>query len=117
MWTVDHHVEALPAGARSRKYRFDYRAANAEIQRRGLKQQGTSGWVMLSPEPSVPPAPADGVDTGYSPFEGGRPAGEESFDDLVAVAADLRALHIEQRAGKSGPEGRVPAVAWEARGG
>eukprot|EP00966_Prymnesium_polylepis_P198478 4599693-Prymnesium_polylepis.1 len=42
LWTVDHHVEALPAGARLRKYRFDYRAANAEIQRRGLKQQGTS---------------------------------------------------------------------------
>ena len=26
-------------------------------------------------------------------------------------------LHLEQHAGKSGPEGRVPAVAWEARGG
>ena len=42
--TVDHHVEALPAGARSRKYRFDYRAANAEIQRRGLKSsRGRAG--------------------------------------------------------------------------
>eukprot|EP00966_Prymnesium_polylepis_P165050 3816261-Prymnesium_polylepis.1 len=64
---------------------------------------------MLSPEPSLQPAPSDGVDTGYSPFEGGRPGGEESFDDLSAVAADLRALHLEQHAGKSGPEGRVPA--------
>jgi hypothetical protein len=117
LWTVDHHVEALPAGARSRKYRFDYRAANAEIQRRGLQQQGTSGWVMLSPEPSMPPAPVDGVDTGYSPFELGEAAGEERSDDLAEVAAGLRSLHLEQHVGKSGPEGRVPAVAWEARGG
>ena len=126
LWTVDHYVQPLPGSAQGTvaRYSFDLKRADAEIRATGATWSGVQergGWVMLSDDESTPASqvtPAPSYSSQYSPFALGSHSGnpvvvDETLEDTVQ---ELSRMHLLQSAVKTGPEGRVEARSFAARG-